>query len=185
MQPILTDIEYFSKEPLYIEQALENNGMPTDLFEATIAAFSNAWVDYERKYLRLLLGKDLRDEFYVKSELPVWEDLKALLWQTEEASNPNSPRVFTESPVADYIYFWYTSDHSAVYNGQVLRQAKVDSATTIQVVQKQVWVWGRMKENTLIAMAWLDANYSKMGAAAALDKTEWPKLLSNYNSFGI
>ncbi len=167
---------YFSKQPLYISQSKGNNGIPSEVYSSDAIALENAIAKYEKQFLAYLLGKELAKEFLTTIDDVKWDALKALLYDSEAL----------ESPIANYIYFWYLHDHSASYNGETFKQAKPDSSVTIQVVQKQVQVWGEMKETVQEIMDWIVADTTAViETTATADYSKWSKLLTNYNSMGI
>lgn len=171
-----TTKDYFKKQPLFIEQSVTNNGVPVDLQSARTKLLDDAISTYERNYLCALLGKDLAKLFIASPADAKWSALKDLLWDG----------TLFISPVANYIYFFYLTDNAASYNGETFKQAKTEGSSTIQVVQKQVYVWSEMKDLQIPVLEYLDANWSSLETEdAKADFTGWSKLLTNYNSLGI
>lgn len=172
----MTTKDYFKKQPLFIEQSKGNNGMPSDVSSAKTTALTDAIATYEKQYLRLLLGADLAKAYLTAPTAEKWADLNSLLWDED----------LKISPIANYIYFFYLSDYSASYNGETFKQAKTEGSNTIQVVQKQVFVWSEMKKIQSRVMEYLSNNYAILETEnAAADFSNWSDLVTNYNSAGI
>lgn len=179
----ITSKDYFKKEPLYIEQSSPNNGIPADSYAAAVAALNSSIETYERRYLKQLLGKSLYEEFISSSEDAKWAVLKSLLWESVDVTEgETTTKVYTESPVADFIYFWHVNDYTLKYNGETYRQSKSDNSVSVSVIQKQVFIWQEMKRKTKVIKEWLVANASNF---PALNTSEWQQLEINYNSFSI
>lgn len=169
----ITTVDYFKKQPVLIDQPSANNGIPSDVYSARTEALQNAIDVYEKQYLETLLGVGLAAEFVAGISDSKWATLKGLLWDSTNKV----------SLVAYYIYFYYLSDYSASYDGQLFKQNKVENTINISVAPKQVYVWAEMKKKQVAVMDYLTA--TTLDSTATLDKTLWDELKINYNTAGL
>jgi|SRR5215217_188880 len=105
---------------------------------------------YEPQFLTLLLGKDLYKDFTDGLALdPVpqkWQDLKALLIDTD----------LKVSPIANYVYWFYMKNSNTRTGGIGEVKPNAENAQTVNNLDKRVYVW-----NEMVSWVWQNADELK------------------------
>lgn len=166
---------YFEQNPLYIPQAKQNNGINADVYDAGASKLDKAIKKHEKAYLRLLLGRELYAEYITSPEDAKWDALNALLYDTENL----------ESPIANYIYFWYLDENIGTYDGSLFLTTKHENSNNHSVIYNQIKAWNEMVGMNEPILTYLARNINTIETTALISKAGWVELCTLRNSWGI
>ncbi len=164
----MIDTTYFHTE-IFIPNISDSNAV-----ETARAAELQRFIDrYEPDYLDLLMGYDMRVEFLAGLEeddiLPKWSALKDELVDVS----------LLLSPIADYVYFYYTRSKATetTRSGEII--TAVDNGLNAGANYKQVSAYNRAVEQALIVREWIEEH-----------RADYPNYDNTYtfglvNTFGI
>lgn len=65
-----------------------------------------------------------------------------------------------QSPIADYVYYWYLRDSVNNMTGPGMVQAMMENATPVSSVKQQARVYNNMVDKTILLIEFLRANYT-------------------------
>ena len=140
----LIDVTYFFDE-IFIA-GLENT---IDTTSVKITGFIKK---YEARYLNKFMGKIMYDEFMagllVNPIPPKWIDLKNQLADSDTL----------ESPIANYVYFWYQENLVTNSVGIGETKPKSENSNLASVLQKQMRSWNEMVRFTYKVQEFIQKN---------------------------
>lgn len=128
--------------------------------EASVLSVLQLYIDeYEPEYLKLLLGAKLYFDFNAGLSadpiLPQWTDLK-----NELITITGTSKV---SPIANYIYFYFTRRQQYGNGGAVLTQSAFENAIVIDSKIETSRCWNKMNRLSFTVYKFLKANASIYG----------------------
>lgn len=131
---------------------------------------------YEKRFLILLLGDTVYDDFInglSEDPIPVkWSELRDRLINSEDK----------ESPIANYVYYWYMRDQSTTSTGIGETKPNAENASIVRSSDKQVRGWNEMSDWICINRAWFNDFYSLNGFIGGYYNIHW-KYLKHYDPF--
>ena len=132
---------------------------------------------YQKRFLTLLLGETLYVEFMAGLKLdPIpakWEALRDKLVDAETK----------ESPIANYVYYWYIRDVTVQTVGVGQVKSKAENATIVSPAGKMVRAW-----NEMVQWNWLSVQYLRDNLDLYPDWSEtiywsWYRSYCHYNRY--
>lgn len=107
---------------------------------------------YEAKFLTQLLGKTLYDAFLIGLDDPqpdqIWTDLKGMLVDD----------TLKVSPIANYVYYFYSEDNATQTTGVSEVLAKAENASYYTPIRKMMRAWNEMVVRVRELRQWLTDN---------------------------
>lgn len=112
---------------------------------------------YEKKFLILLLGQSVYDDFINGlSENPIqnkWIDLRDKIINSEDK----------ESPMANFVYYWYMRNFATTSTGIGETKPNAENASIVSGVDKQVRAWNEMSDWVWVNREWFSDFYALNG----------------------
>lgn len=149
---MLIDKEYFVGEILIPNLESFGRGISLVVSEANRSGIDLFIAKYERKFLVDLLGVKLYRAFMdglqsgdVKRE---WVELKAML--VDETCHL--------SPIANYVYYWFTRNRITESTGVGEVVGQVNNATVVSPAEKMVLAWNLMVDEVKVITSWLEGH---------------------------
>lgn len=109
---------------------------------------------YQKRFLMMLIGEDLLKAFMLglAEELvdPKWTELKAKLVDDETK----------ESPIANYVYYFYMRDGASSTTDVGETIAKTENSTVISPARKMVRAWNEMCDFVHDTQEWFHDYYA-------------------------
>lgn len=172
----LINTTYFQSQPCEIKLPEQSGGWSQDVSNSLQSDLDKAIKRNEKIYLTKLLGKELYAEFILTQDDAKWDDLKALLANSEELI----------SPIANYVYcaFLNTKKYETT-DGIHFSETKSDNVVKVSNDACIVKAWNDMVDMNYDICDYLNDNFDTLETTAELDYSQWENLTTYQNIFGI
>ena len=141
----LITYEYFVNDPLKIPNISGTGTIP----EALQAAVTRYITQYEKKFLRRLLGDDLYDAMIANTApTPRWVTLKAQLVNSTDKI----------SPIANYVWYYYQKQNQVVITQSGDKKTSEANMSALINGGKYMEVWNQMVSDAEDFYDWLEDN---------------------------
>lgn len=145
------------------------NDIPNTDYEEVDSSVNRLISTYEKKYLELVLGLTLANQFkagLLESTVnPKWIDLRdgapeytSLVDDRTRIWNGFVNATTLESPIADYCYYWYLRSNVSNTAGVGEVETAVMNADRVSSKRKQSEAWNRMVRQNLFLFDYLRSN---------------------------
>lgn len=145
---MLINEEYFKAEIVIPNLSSVGNGASRLVAGANLDLLESFINKYEKSFLNELLGNELSNEFIkaLKGELSgKWGELKSRL--VDEQNH--------ESPIANYVYYWYMRNSVSTTTGVGEVETMSDNSMRVTPSLKMARAWNEMVDNVLDIACWL------------------------------